>query len=99
MGNGGFRCEVTGRQDPDGRGDDKGAVGVGQRGAESLNGLPVSLSAGAVVRVVVDERDMNHAVRSGGASAQAFKIIQRTAMHLRPGGGQGSSRCVRTCET
>ena len=46
-------------------------------------------------RDVVLEREVDHAVRRGRRAAQDVEVIDRAALHLGPGGGEGGGRGVR----
>ena len=50
-----FDCEATWRKERGPGGDDQGAVGASERGAESLEGVPVRLGGGRIGGEVVDE--------------------------------------------
>ena len=46
----------------------------------------------------MNEGGVDHAIRSGCSAAQAFEIIERTAMHIGPCRGKGRGRRIRTSE-
>ena len=50
-----FDCEATWRKERGPGGDDQVAVGASERGAESLEGVPVRLGGGRLGGEVVDE--------------------------------------------
>ena len=87
------RRDVLGRQaarrnERGPRGDDQGAVGAGERGAESLDGAPVYLAVLLEFREVVDEGGINHAIRHGRSAAQAFQVLKIAPMDLDAGGDE-----------
>src|ERR1700751_560919 len=69
-------------------GDDQSTVRAGERGAESFDGAPIDLAVGLEVRKVVDKRGVNHAIRGGCSTAQAFQVFKIPSLHLRAGGGK-----------
>ena len=44
------------------------------------------------------EREVDHAIRRGRRAAQAVEVVEGAAMHLRPGGGEGSGRGIRASQ-
>jgi hypothetical protein len=67
-------------------GDDQEALGASERGAESLDGSPIYLADFLEFREVVDKSGVNHAIRHGCSTAQAFQVFQIASMHLRARG-------------
>ena len=75
-------------------GDDKRPARTGQHLAEGLDGAAIRLRRALEVpgeRDVVLERQVDHAVRRGGRSAQGVEVIQGAASNLRPGTGESGS--------
>jgi hypothetical protein len=72
--------------------DEQGAVRASERGAERLDGAPIRLGGSRVVREVVNEGGVDHAIRSGRSRVQALEIFERTAVDIGscPGKGRGS---------
>ena len=70
--------------DPGPGGDDQGAAGASERGAESLDGVPVYLTISRPLREVVDEGCVNHAFAGTGAGGEALCIRQIAPMRLYP---------------
>ena len=85
---------VLGR-DPAGRkaqrpgGQHKRAVRAGEDGAEGLDRPQVGSHRGLEIVEVVDEPQMDDAVRSGGARRQARRVVQVAAMDFCPGRREG----------
>ena len=70
-------------------GDDERAIRTCEHLAECLDGAAVRI--GSVLeasreRDVVPEGEVDHAIRHGCATAQAFRVCKITAMHLGTGG-------------
>ena len=63
-------------------GNDQEAIGAGQRGTESFDGALVNLAVFLEFREVVDEAQVDDAVRSRCSAAQAIEILERPAMYL-----------------
>jgi hypothetical protein len=57
-----FGQDAARREERDPGGDDQGAVGTGQHGAESLDGAAVYLTVLNEFREVVDECSVDHAI-------------------------------------
>ena len=51
--------------------------------SERLDSAPVCLTVIHVLREVVIEGEVNHAIRHGCTTAQAFEVFKIAAMHLR----------------
>src|SRR5215467_10129861 len=74
-------------------GGDQRAVGSGESLAKRSDSALIFFGARRVIREIVDEGGVDHAVRCGSSAAQAFKILERTAVHFgarrfeRLGGG------------
>ncbi len=83
-----FGRKATWRNERDTGGDNQGAVRAGERGAESLDGVPICLADFLEFREVVDETGVNHAIRHGCSAAQAFQVFKITSMHLGASGGK-----------
>ena len=69
-------------------GDDKGAVGALEFGADGFNGVPVDLAVLCEFGEVVNEGGVDDRVRLGCSAAQAFEVFKVPAMHLCAGGGE-----------
>ena len=80
-------------------GDEQGAVGAFERGAERLDGLLVDRADGLESRPVVDEAGVNHAIRHGRSAAQAFKVLEIASMRLGAGGDERLGARVRASKT
>ena len=79
-------------------GDDERPVGTRQRLAECLDGAAIRIGGALEVpreRDVVLEREVDHAIRRGRRAPQAVEIIERAAVHLCPGRGEGGGRGIR----
>ena len=82
-------------------GDDERPVRARQRVAEGLDGAAIRVGSALEVpreSDVVLEREVDHAVRRGRRTPQAVEVIKSAAMHLGPGGGEGSGRGIRAGE-
>jgi hypothetical protein len=82
-------------------GDDERPIRTRERLAERLDGAAIRV--GSVLEAaregdVVLEREMDHAVRRGGAAPQALEIIEGAATHLCAGRGEGGGRGIRAGE-
>ena len=87
-----------GVEQPGPGGDDQGAVGARERGAERLDGAPIDLAVLLELREVVDEGGVDHAIRHGRAAAQAFQVFEVASMHLGTGGDERLGARIRASE-
>jgi hypothetical protein len=76
-----LRCHRPKKRHPGG--DNQGAVRALEYRTESLDGAPVNFTNLSESGEVVDEGSVNHAVRMGRTSSQAFEIFQIASMDLR----------------
>ena len=77
-----FRGEPAWRHQQRTRCDDEGLVRSGQHFAHGIDGVLVDLPVLGEFREVVDEGEMDCAIRFLGAFAEAVVILERTAMDL-----------------
>jgi hypothetical protein len=70
-------------------GDDQRAARTGERRTESFDSPLVFFSSGSVIREVVDEAGVDHAVGSGCSTSEALEILKRAVMCI---GSQRSER-------
>jgi len=56
--------------------------------AEYFDRVPICIGGSGVVREVVVEAGVDHAVRCRGAARQTFQIIKRSSMYPSAGGGK-----------
>src|SRR6185503_8248009 len=82
------------REQPGPRGDDEGPAGARERRAERLDGAEVGAARAVELREVVDEGAVDHAVRGGGAGAQALGVLEIAAVDLGPGGRERGGGAV-----
>ena len=61
--------------------------GAGKRRAKRLDGTPICCSGSGIIGEIVNKGGMNHTIRCSRSAAQAVKIIERTAQHLRTSSG------------
>jgi len=76
----------------------KGRPGL-QQVAERLDGTAVHRAVLHELREVMIEAGVDHAVGSGGTTAQAVQVFQRTPQDLGARGSQRRSLVVRPTET
>jgi len=74
-------------------------VGACERGAERLDGAPICFTVRRELREVVDEGGVDHAIRQGGAAAQAFQVFEIASMHLGPRGDKRLGGRIRASKT
>jgi len=69
--------------------DDQGTVGSSERRGESLNGVPIRFADFFEFREVMDETGVNHAIRGGGSTPEAVRILRITPMDPGTSGCKG----------
>jgi hypothetical protein len=80
-------------------GDDEGAAGALERGSERLDRAQVCLCGAGHLREVVDVGGVDHAIRGGGAAAEAVEILEGAPMNARSGGLESRRCLIGACET
>ena len=76
------------KEEPGSGGDDQEAIRASERGAESLDGMPICLAVSHEFREIVVEGGMNHGIGHRCTTAQAFQISKITSMDLGASGGK-----------
>ena len=71
------------------------AAGPRERLAEGFDGARLGPSGDRVVKEIMDEGGVNHAIRVGCSTPQAVQFFERTAMRLGPCCGKGRSTRIR----
>jgi hypothetical protein len=74
------------------------ALGSGQGSTERLDGAPIGFGRRPVVQEVVDKSGVNHAIRHRRSTAQAFEILELTAMRVRASGDERRGGRIRASE-
>ena len=79
-------------------GHDQWPAGARKHRAERLDDASIGFAIRRELREVVVEREVDDAVRAGGAVLQAVRIVDRSAIDLGPRGGKSRRLLVRTIE-